>query len=104
MIAGASAGILCAMRSAWLWLALSACAAAPPPDPPPKPESCSRPCSADDINCATFPYEQLPHRCLDICYLGTCCDLVDGAWVTETFDCARPSAEACIAARPASSG
>ena len=87
------------MRAAWLCLLLAGCDAGtadPPAEPPAKPQECPRACTADDSDCGTFPYEQLPARCVDICYLGACCDLVDGRWVTTIYDCARPKADAGI--------
>jgi hypothetical protein len=57
---------------------------------PPLPQDCPRACRPDDRNCATFPYEQLPARCQDICSLGACCELMNGAWQTQFFDCALP--------------
>jgi hypothetical protein len=91
------------MRAAWLCLLLAGCdagAADPPADspaePPAKPQDCPRACTADDSDCSGFPYEQLPARCADICYLGACCDLVDGRWITMIYDCARPRADAGI--------
>lgn len=56
---------------------------------PSLPDSCPRECTPDDMNCGTFPYEQLPTRCFDICYTGSCCHLENGKWETEIFDCAR---------------
>lgn len=81
------------MRLAGLLLVLTAChgsTPAPPDGEPPLPRDCPRACRPDDRDCATFPYEQLPARCADICNLGACCELVNGAWQTQIFDCARP--------------
>jgi hypothetical protein len=57
---------------------------------PARPSSCPRDCRPDESDCSTFPYAQLPARCQEICYLGECCNLVDGAWQIMTVDCARP--------------
>lgn len=70
----------------------------------PKPASCPRVCAPQDIDCATFPYEQLPMRCFDVCYYGSCCELVDGAWQTSTIDCAGPMAGAGVDAPAAQAG
>jgi hypothetical protein len=85
---------------AGLLLVLTACHGAPTPadgEPalpangePPLPQDCPRACRPDDLDCAQFPYEQLPARCRDICYLGACCELVNGAWHPQAFDCAPP--------------
>jgi len=53
-------------------------------------------CSAENSDCATIPYQQLPSRCTEICYLGSCCALVNGSWQTATVDCARPVPDAGI--------
>jgi hypothetical protein len=71
------------MRLAWLLLVLAAC-------DPPLPKDCPRACEPDDRDCGSFPYERLPARCFDICSLHECCDLMNGAWIKATFDCARP--------------
>lgn len=90
------------MRAGWLCLALAACDVATPPMPPHdapapgKPESCPRICAPEDSDCAYFPYEQLPKRCVEVCYYGSCCELVEGAWRTATIDCARPMADAGV--------
>jgi hypothetical protein len=87
------------MRAAWLCVLLAGCdpgTVEPPAEPPAKPQDCPRACTADDRDCGTFPYEQLPARCLEICYLGKCCNLVDDQWVTEFYDCDRPKADAGI--------
>jgi hypothetical protein len=83
------------VRLAGLLLVLTACHDAPAPPAPPEgeprlPQDCPRACQPDDLDCATFPYEQLPARCRDICYLGACCELVNGAWQPRSFDCALP--------------
>lgn len=56
-----------------------------------KPSSCPRECRPDESDCSSFPYDKLPARCQDICYLGECCTLVDGAWHIMNVDCARPA-------------
>ena len=71
------------MRLAWLLLVLTAC-------DPPMPRDCPRACEHDDLDCTDFPYERLPDRCHDICSLGESCELMNGAWSTRIFDCARP--------------
>jgi hypothetical protein len=78
---------------AWLLLVLLACdrGPAPPDGDPPLPRDCPRACQPDDLDCGSFPYERLPQRCFEICYLGECCELVNGAWHTQIFDCARPA-------------
>lgn len=94
------------MRFAWLCLALAACDPSPPSMPPmptgtpPMPTSCPRACAAVDSDCATVPYERLPERCFEVCYAGSCYELVDGAWRTATIDCARPVTDAGVDATP----
>jgi len=83
------------MRLYWLWIALVACDATMPTMPP-KPASCPLVCTADNSDCATFPYEKLPSRCQDICYFGECCELVDGEWRTSTVECAHPARDAGV--------
>src|SRR5882672_5613881 len=82
------------MRLAWLLVVFPACHRAPAaPDAPPACPcggNCPRACQPDDLDCGSFPYERLPARCFDICYLGECCELVNGTWHTQIFDCARP--------------
>jgi hypothetical protein len=86
------------MRHVLLLLALAACDSAA--SRPPKPGGCPRECRADESDCSSFPYESLPARCQDICYLGECCDLVNGAWAVMTVDCARPRMDAGVDALP----
>ncbi len=50
----------------------------------------ARDCTADDQDCASYPYESLPPRCANICYEGRCCDFYEGAWHQVIYDCARP--------------
>ena len=71
------------MRLAGLLLVLTAC-------DPPLPHDCPRACRPDDQGCGTIAYEHLPARCADICSLGECCELINGEWHTQIFDCARP--------------
>ncbi|HEU4613045.1 MAG TPA: hypothetical protein VFS15_13235 [Kofleriaceae bacterium] len=56
----------------------------------------ARDCGPDDEGCASYPYESLPARCVDICYRGRCCEQTDGAWHLVIYDCARPSYDAGI--------
>lgn len=77
------------MRYAWMLVLVIGCADSA--SAPQRPSSCPRECTPDDADCATFPYNQLPPRCLDICNLGSCCELVDDAWQIETYDCDRGS-------------
>nr|AHN97827.1 hypothetical protein [uncultured bacterium lac111] len=57
-----------------------------------KAEACGneRDCTADDTGCATYPYEQLPPRCQDICYRRYCCQYYEDAWHIVVYDCAYP--------------
>lgn len=50
----------------------------------------ARDCTPDDSGCASYPYESLPPRCVDICYEGRCCSQYDGDWHLVIYDCAWP--------------
>ena len=56
----------------------------------------ARDCTPDDRGCAEFPYEQLPSRCVDICYRHNCCELYEGAWRQVVYDCALPMTDAGV--------
>jgi len=93
--------VLPLLRVALLVLAVAACNATehPPPDmapPPEKPSSCGKVCTADDLDCTSFSYENLPPRCQEVCYLGGCCEFVDGMWGMRFVHCALPSADAGV--------
>jgi len=68
------------------------------PSPADKAMSCgdARDCTADDQGCAQYPYEQLPDRCVDICYRHDCCELNDGAWRIVVYDCSFPVIDAGV--------
>ena len=83
------------MRFAWLLLIVAACDHARSDqdaahDAPPRPSDCAVLCTADNADCGTIPYEQLPPRCTEVCYWGSCCALLDGMWSKQVYDCARP--------------
>ena len=67
-----------------------------------KAEVCreARDCTAADNGCASYPYEQLPDRCVSICYEGRCCANYEGAWHLVIYDCAHPIVDAGIDAPP----
>ena len=58
---------------------------------------------ADAALIRTIPYERLPQRCFEVCYWGSCCELMDGVWGTSTIDCARPVTDAGVDAPPSDS-
>jgi hypothetical protein len=49
----------------------------------------ARACTAADEACATYPFESLPERCRDVCYLGRCCANFEDTWHVVIYDCAR---------------
>src|SRR5258708_37430261 len=46
----------------------------------------ARDCTPSDTGCASYPYESLPPHCVEICYLGRCCEQYDGAWHQVIYD------------------
>ncbi|HTL35281.1 MAG TPA: hypothetical protein VL326_19265 [Kofleriaceae bacterium] len=87
---------------ALLVLSLAACSTLSSDDEPSssddKAVACgdARDCTADDQGCAQYPYEQLPARCVDICYRHDCCELSDGAWRIVVYDCTFPATDAGV--------
>jgi len=74
------------VRFAWLLVVLIACGKSDCPCG----GDCPRACRAGEEDCSLFPYESLPARCQDICYLGECCDTGNGTATVRSVECVRP--------------
>ena len=56
-------------------------------------------CSDADLACPTYPYEQLPPGCDEVCYTGRCCSLDEhGNYQVVIVDCTPPHPDAGTAA------
>jgi hypothetical protein len=85
------------VRLAWLLLVLTACHGGPAAQPDCAcGGDCPRACRPDENDCAFLPYDNLPARCQEICYLGECCGMGNNGLPGVVFVQCRPPVDAGV--------